>query len=63
MLIPLKQKYLRGNKSRYKGGERPAPPKKRKKIGYDKHVALFGKPPAMTKVVDGKRGTERMIRL
>lgn len=63
MLIPLKQKYRRGMKSRYKGGERPAPKKNRNKIGRDKHVALFGPPPAMMMVVDGQRGTERMIRL
>lgn len=54
--IPLKHKYTVGSKGRFKGGERPAPQKKRKKIGYDKHVALFGVPKARTFVVDGRTG-------
>lgn len=62
MLIPLKRKYRTATKGRYKGGERPAPPKKRNKIGYDKHVALYGTPPVWHLVVDGKRGTGVMVR-
>lgn len=62
MLIPLKEKYRRAHKGRYKGGERPAPKKHRKKIGYDKHISLFGVPPVMTLHVDGKRGTGVMER-
>jgi hypothetical protein len=60
--IPLKKKYRSATKGRYKGGERPAPPKKRNKIGYAKHVALFGEPPVFHLVVDGRRGTGVMKR-
>lgn len=62
MLIPLKKKYRRATKGRFKGGENFAPPKHRNKIGYDKHVARFGEPPKMVLVVDGLRGTGVMVK-
>ena len=61
--IPLKKKYRSATKGRYKGGENFAPAKKRNKIGYDKHVALFGAPPKVHLVVDGRRGTGVIKRL
>lgn len=57
MLIPLRQKYRVGGKTRYKGGERSAPRKTRKKIGYEAHVKAFGVPRKRVLVVDGLRGT------
>lgn len=54
--IKLKQKYRMGNKSRYQGGEKPAPKKRRVKIGKDKHEALFGKQPTVVLFVDGLTG-------
>ena len=62
MLIPLRAKYRSAHKSRFKGGERYAPPKKRKKIGYAEHVKRYGEPPVYHLVVDGLRGTGVMVR-
>lgn len=60
--IPLKKKYRTASKGRYKGGERPAPLKKRNKIGWDKHTARYGVPPTWRLVVDGRRGKGVMTR-
>lgn len=54
--IPLRQKYLTGFKSRFKGGEAFAPKKKRNKIGKDAHVRRFGEPPKVVLHVDGRTG-------
>ena len=61
--IPLKRKYRSATKGRFRGGERFAEPKKRNKVGYDKHVARHGVPPQMMLVVDGRRGTGVMKRV
>lgn len=54
--IPLKRKYLSAKKGTYKGGERPADRKKRKKIGGIAHIARFGEAPRRVLVVNGKTG-------
>lgn len=63
MLVPLKHKYRRAHKGRFRGGENYAPPKKRNKVGYAEHVKKYGEPPVMTLLVDGKRGTGVMKRV
>ena len=60
--IPLRRKYRWAHKSTYKGGERSAPPKKRVKRGYDKHVALFGEPPKVVLHVQGRTGKSRLVK-
>jgi hypothetical protein len=62
ILIPLGMKYRRAYKGRYKGGENPAPKKKRNKIGLQKHMDRQGVPPQMVMVVDGYSGKARMQR-
>lgn len=59
--IPLRHKYTLHYRGRYKGGEKPAPPKKRNKIGRIKHVAKYGEPPKAVRVVDGGTGKSRMV--
>ncbi len=60
--MKLKRKYLIGKKSKYKGGERPAPKKNRTKIGDARHQAMYGVPPVMVKHVNGATGAFRMER-
>lgn len=60
MLIPLRKKYRSAHKGRFKGGERPAPKKHRKKVGYEAHVKRFGPPPPVMLVVDGRTGKSVM---
>lgn len=61
--IPLKRKYKTGFKGRFRGGERPAPKKKHTKIGYAKHVALYGEPPRVTLRVNGKTGKGVFVKM
>lgn len=58
--IPVRSKYRKGFKSRYKGGERPAPKKKRSKIGQAAHERLHGPVQRRTKVVAGGTGKSHM---
>jgi len=60
--IKLKEKYRRGFKGRYKGGERPAPPKRRKKIGHAEHVKRQGEQPLVRLIVEGRRGTGLFVK-
>lgn len=53
--IKLRGKYRSANRSRYKGSEHPATPKKRRKIN-DKEKAKLPEQPKRTRVVSGKTG-------
>jgi hypothetical protein len=61
--IRLKRKYRTAHKGRYSGGEKPAPRKHRKKVGYDKHIKEHGVPPVIHLVVDGKTGAGVFVRV
>lgn len=60
--IPLRLKYRRGFKGRFKGGERAAPRKHRKKIGGLAHEKIHGKAPVMDMLID-KKGHATMRRV
>lgn len=54
--IRLKRKYRVGGKSRFSGGEKPAPKKKRNKIGHERHVKLHGEQPVTVLHFEGVKG-------
>lgn len=57
VLIPLRAKYRRAHRGKYKGGEHAVPLKKRKKVTDKKKLdAIQASQPQMVKVVDGKTG-------
>lgn len=58
--IPLKRKYLTGRRAPNYGinGDHQGH-KKPKKIGYDKHVDLYGEPPVRVMVL--RNGKARMV--
>lgn len=63
MEIPLPRKYKVARRTRYKGGERPAPKKHRDKVGKAAHEARYGAPPVVVRVVDGRTGKSKMVKV